>query len=350
MDTPSGNKKLRNLFIVDWNTASSHEIDSLLNKVKLPGYEWSFYNCREKNYSGIGLMNRYISYFLAIIYILKNKRKYDNIIIFQQIIGLILCLLPKFYSKPKLIITTLLYSPSRVKAGSIRLLLLKKALKKADALLYFSNDMAQDVRTAYPSYAAKVFSTYLPITNVGKAIQDIKLKDDNAKKNSVFSGGLSDRDFETVIRAFTNTDVPVTIVCTDRHVLKNSELITNNFKIVRGVSEMEFHSLVLSSSIVVIALENEYSSCGQLLFTFCMKYGIPIIATDCYGTRDYISNNHNGILVPVKDDRAIFDAYEKLKNNIAFRGKLVERSIEISEKMTFNNYMYKIDSIIQQMK
>jgi hypothetical protein len=48
-----------------------------------------------------------------------------------------LCLLPKFYSNPKIIITTLLYSASRVKVGSFRLFLLEKALKKADALLYF---------------------------------------------------------------------------------------------------------------------------------------------------------------------------------------------------------------------
>lgn len=211
--------------------------------------------------------------------------------------------------------------------------------------------MAQNVRTVYPEYATKVFSTYLPITNnVDKAVRYGKLREANAKKSSVFSGGLSDRDFETVIKAFTNTDVPVTIVCTKSHVFKNSELITRNFNIIRGISEREYHSLVLSANFVVIALENEYSSCGQMLFTFCMKNGIPIIATDCYGTRDYISNNDNGILVPVKDDRAIFNAYQKLVSDTAFREKLVNRSREISEKMTFDNYLYKIDSIIQQLK
>jgi len=345
------NKKIKNLFVVDWKNTPSQEIDSLLEKAKLPGYEWSFYNCHEKNYVCSGVVNRYISYFLAVIHIIKNKRKYNNIIIWQQMIGLMLCLLPKFYSKSKIIITTLLYSPSRVKDDSFRLFLLKQALKKADALLYFSEGMAEDVRTIYPEYAEKIFSTYLPITNnMGKAAQSSKLNDIKEKKNSVFSGGLSDRDFETVIRAFTNTDVPVTIVCTNMHVFKNPGLITDNITIIRGVSEMEYHSLVLSSDFVVIALENEYSSCGQLLFTFCMKNSIPIIATDCYGTQDYIINKDNGILVPIKDDKAIFDAYKKLVNDTIFRETLVKRSIEISEKMTFKNYLQKIDSIIQQIK
>ena len=350
MDAPAGNKKIKNLFVMDWKNTPPHEIESLLNKTKLPGYEWSFYNCLAKNYAGTGVVNRYISYFFGVIHIVKNKKKYDNIIIWQQMVGLMLCLLPKFYSKPKIIITTLLYSPNRVKAGSFRLFLLKNALKKADALLYFSDAMAQDVITVYPRYASKIFNTYLPFTNVGKSTWDLKLKSDTVKYNSVFSGGLSDRDFDTVIKAFTGTDVPVTIACTNLHVFKNPELITRNFRIVRGVSEMEYHSLVLSSGFVVIALESEYSSCGQLLFTFCMKNGIPIIATDCYGTRDYIINDDNGILVPVKDDRAVFEAYKKLTNNVEFRQKLVERSKEISEKMTFDNYMHKIDSIIQLIK
>ena len=351
MDTPLWDKKVRNLFVVDWNGSSPDALFRLLNKPNLPGYEWSIYNCHQKKYTGSGMFNRYVSYFFAVMHILKNRRKYDNIIIWQQMIGLMLCLLPKFYSNPKIIITTLLYSASRVKVGSFRLFLLEKALKKADALLYFSEGMAQDVKTVYPKQAAKVFSTYLPITNkVDKETMGVKLTKTNEKKYAVFSGGFSDRDFETVIRAFTNTNVPVTIACTQSHVFKNAELLTDNFTVVKGVSEMEYHSLVLSSDFVVIALENEYSSCGQLLLTFCMKNRIPVIATDCYGTRDYISNNHNGILVPVKDDRAIFGAYEMLVNNKTFREEIAARSAEISAKMTFDNFLHKVDSIILQIK
>ena len=81
-----------------------------------------------------------------------------------------------------------------------------------------------------------------------------------------------------------------------------------------------------------------------------MKNRIPVIATDCYGTRDYISNNHNGILVPAKDDRAIFGAYEMLVNNKTFREEIAARSAEISAKMTFDNFLHKVDSIILQIK
>lgn len=353
MNKELNNKKIKNLFVVDWKNTSPAEIESLLTQSSLTGpYDWSFYNCHTKNYKHIGFVNRYFSYLLAVIYILKNRKKYKNIIIWQQMIGMLLCFVPKYYSTPKIIITTLLYSPARVKQGSFKRLLLNKALKNADALLYFSKSMTNDVKTVYPKYKDKVFSTYLPITNIvdrDNTYLGIGAKNTDFHSASVFSGGLSDRDFETLIKAFTNTNVPVTIVCTQRHIFKNPLLITSNFNIVRNVSEREYFSLALSSNIVIITLENEYSSCGQLLFTFCMKNGIPIIATDCYGTRDYITNNENGILIPVKDDKAILSAYNKLITEPFFRESLIKKSQQIAKRMTFSNYLSKIDSIIQKL-
>ena len=342
-------KDNKNLLVVDWKMTSPEDIESLLNNEIYTGQKWFYFNCQKKTYVKNGTINRYICYIIAVLYIVRNKKKYNNIIIWQQMIGFILCLLPKFSTKPKIIITTLLYSPSRVKEGSIRLFFLKKALKKADALLYFSKDMANDVKNYYPSFASKIFSTYLPITNNIYKRAIIINKESNIKIFSVFSGGLSDRDFDVVIKAFTGTQIPVTIVCPTLQTFKNASLLTDNFTIKRNVSEIEYHELALSASFVIIALKYEHSACGQLLFTFCMKNGIPIIASSCYGTRDYIVNNDNGILVPINDDKAILNAYNKLVDDEEYREGLIARSKIVSSKMTFDNYLAKIDLIIEEI-
>lgn len=350
VDNYSGSNEVeRNLLVVDWKMSTPAEIEGLLNKVNMQGQHWDYFNCSAKTFVKNGTVNRYVSYAVAVLYILRHKKKYNNIIIWQQMIGFMLCLLPRFSSTPKIIITTLLYSPGRVKPGSFRLFLLKQALKRADALLYFSEDMANDVKSCYPMHADKIFSTYLPITNnIDKAAAGISTTE-NKKDNSVFSGGLSDRDFDSVIRAFTGTTTPVSIICTNGQSFKNPELLTPNFTVKRNVSEMEYHKSVLSAAFVVIALKYEHSSCGQLLFTFCMKNSIPIIASSCYGTRDYIINNDNGILVPINDDRAILSAYNKLVTDTIFRERLVQQSKEMSSKMTFDNYLNKINSIIEKI-
>ncbi len=350
MEVKNKVSNVRNLFVVDWKDVTDHEILRLLNSSGIDNYEWSVFNCQGKNYKEKGLKSRYISYTKAVAYIIKNKSKYDNIIIWQQMIGFMYCLLPRFNFNPKIIVATLLYSPGRLKPKSFRLYLLKTTLRRADALLYFSADMAENVRTVYPVFANKVFSTYLPIIN-NLDLGSSKFLGHNfeKKKNSVFTGGISDRDFETVIKAFSKTNVPVTIVCSKNQVFKNQELITDNFSIKRNVSETEYHLLVLSSSFIVIALEFEHSSCGQLLFTFGMKNQIPIIATDCFGTRDYISNNVNGVMVPLHDDRAIFNAYTRLISDNSFKEKIVENSTKIIEKMTFENFVLKIEDIIENI-
>ena len=345
-------KKKKILFVVDWKDFPN-EINSVFTDNQFLDYEWHIYNCILFNKFNSNLLKRYLEYFFAVVYIfLINKNKYDNIVIWQQMIGFILSILPRLKKQPKILITTVLYSPSRVKKGSIRLFLLSKALKNSDALLYYSEDMANDVRKSFPVYAHKVYSTYIPIFK--EAFSSPRMPNINYELNiekTVFSGGRSDRDFDTVIMAFRNTDIPVVIACPDNYEFKRLNQATDNIKILRyseiSSSESAYYALVSASFCVVISLQNEFSSCGQLLFSYCMENKIPIIASDCYGTRDYIKNLENGLLVPIADPKAILDAYNILYKDTTLKQKLVNNSKIIAEEMTFNNYLNKVIEIIK---
>lgn len=340
-------KKEKNLFVVDWNDISDERIAALLNSSHCEYSEWEFYNCRVEGHWTKNKTRRYASYMRAIWHILVHGKKYKNIVIWQQMIGFMLSILPRWNRTSTIINSMILYSPSRVRRGSIRMFLLRRGLLNCDALLYFSKDMACDTRTHFPEYARKIFSTYMPIISTSPGNGGTPLRH-SGKSHSyqVFSGGLSDRDFDTVVDAFTGTEISVVIVCSETYIFKQPNLITNNIQIKRGVSDSEYHSLLSSSFCVVVALEYEHSSCGQLLFSFCMNNEIPIIASDCYGTRDYITNNENGILVPIKDKNAIFSAYSKLVENQEFKLRLLIKSKEVADKMTFSGYLKCIDTII----
>lgn len=344
-------KKKKILFVVDWKDFPN-EIKSVFKEGRFLDYEWHVYNCILFKKLNSNILERYLEYFLAVVYILINKNKYDNIVIWQQMIGFILSIFPRLKKHPKIIITTVLYSPSKVTKGSIRLFLLSRALKNSDALLYYSEDMANDVKKTFPIYANKVYSTYIPIFKKAfSSSQMPKLNYELDIKKTVFSGGRSDRDFDTVIMAFRNTDIPVVIVCPDNYEFKKLNRITNNIKILRyseiSSSESAYYAIVSSSFCVVISLQNEFSSCGQLLFSYCMENKIPIIASDCYGTRDYVKNFENGLLVPIADPKAFLDAYNILYNDTTLKQKLVNNSKIIADKMTFNNYLNKVIEIIK---
>jgi glycosyltransferase involved in cell wall biosynthesis len=78
--------------------------------------------------------------------------------------------------------------------------------------------------------------------------------------------------------------------------------------------------------VVVVALKSATSGCGQLLFSFCMRHGVPVIATDCFGTRDDVVHGHSGWLVPAGDARALGQAYDRLAANPALRQHLVHNA------------------------
>jgi glycosyltransferase involved in cell wall biosynthesis len=50
--------------------------------------------------------------------------------------------------------------------------------------------------------------------------------------------------------------------------------------------------------------------------------GLPIVTTDWPGCRDVVADGENGILVPIKDPRAIADALEKLARDPSLRAEM----------------------------
>ena len=54
--------------------------------------------------------------------------------------------------------------------------------------------------------------------------------------------------------------------------------------------------------------------------------GLPSIVTDINGCNEIIQSDVNGIIIPVKDVQAIYDAMEKLVNDKSYYNKLQDKS------------------------
>jgi len=60
-----------------------------------------------------------------------------------------------------------------------------------------------------------------------------------------------------------------------------------------------------------------------------MACGVPVIATDCpFGPREIINNGENGILVPVRDERALANALKMMSADRELRKKLAEEALK----------------------
>lgn len=271
-----------------------------------------------------------------------RSRRFGQVVVWRQSIGYLLCALPRWPARlcaqgrrPQLVLTTVLLSPSSTAPGSWRRGLLELALRRADALVYLSRDMAQDTVRHRPAWAHKVFWMPLPLfgepAGHGEPLQAVGAASqaggkDGAGALSVFCGGTSDRDFDVVIEAFRHRPVPVTLVCREDQAFRPPGPVEPHFTVRRGVSEQEYHALAAAAGVVVVALKSTTSGCGQLLFSFCMRHGVPVIATDCFGTRDEVVHGHSGWLVPAGDARALGQAYDRLAADPALRQHLVHNA------------------------
>ena len=63
-----------------------------------------------------------------------------------------------------------------------------------------------------------------------------------------------------------------------------------------------------------------------------MACGLPIIASDVRGLKDYITNEQNGLLFPVGDYKALAERILQLANNRKLRSKLSQGARESFEK------------------
>lgn len=333
---------MKKIIVLDWQ---KKDVNSLSNNFD---DDYLLWNCKRFFSKRKFTFIRYFEYSYAVLYILLNSKKFKNIIIWQQMIGYILALLPVKKTLQKTIITTVLYSPKNT--SGFRRFLFTNALKKSKALVYFSKEMSKDTKDTYKSLSHKVYSTYIPIIESNRTkIETNKFDKLIDPEKTIFCGGQSDRDFETVIETFSNTEIPVIIVCPDNYPIKNINSKTDNIKILRfsEVSADEYYEIVSKCFCVIIPLKSENSSCGQLLFSFCMKNEKPIIASDSFGVRDYITNDFSGILVPVGNTKEIYSAYVRLKNDSSLKDTIIQNAKYTASKMTFENYLETIDEIIE---
>lgn len=361
------------LFVIDWDAQAGEDLGQRLEQAAAPhrgaaagahrlqGQDrpaWQVLNCAASALqAGQGRTWRArvrlgLRYFGTAAVAHWRSRGQAQTVVWQQAIAYLMCLLPRWPAwacpagqRAQLVITTVLLSPSSTAPWSWGRLLLELALRRADRLVYFSRDMALDTARCRPALAHKVF--WMPLPQFGEPAQGpqnaaaarvgaprplaaragaLACAPNPPSALTVFAGGSSDRDFDVVIEAFREGSIPVTIVCREDQRFRHPGPAGAHFIVRRGVSETEYHALAAAAGVVVVALKSASSGCGQLLLSFCMRHGIPLIATDSCGTRDEVIHGRTGWLVPAGDAQALRQAYERLAADPGLRDRLVHNA------------------------
>jgi len=146
--------------------------------------------------------------------------------------------------------------------------------------------------------------------------------------------GSANRDYATLISAITELNYK-TIIVAGKHLIEQLDTpgcVT--FK--SNLSINECHYLASHARINIIPILNIDSPSGQVTVIESMMLGVPLIATECAGTTDYIEHGSDGLLVKPGDVEAMKNAIEQLWNDKELRIKMSKNGEQSAQdKFTF---------------
>ncbi len=254
-------------------------------------------------------------------YSILIKEKPDVILSFMEYPNIINVLFKYIFpfQNIKRVISVHTYLSMFLKDNFLVKTLCKVFYKKADKVIAVSKGCANDLNKRFGVPADKVIAIYNPLDfkNIDKLkneeIQDHWFKNDNPKIIAV--GSLQKvKGHDYLLRAFKivreneiNANLIILGEGKERDNIKNlaKDLKIEDHVMLPGFKENPYKYLKNSS---VFVLSSIYEGFPNVLIE-AMVCSVPVIATRCpSGPEEIITDGVNGLLVPIKDEKALAEA------------------------------------------
>ena len=142
----------------------------------------------------------------------------------------------------------------------------------------------------------------------------------------VFCGGINGRDWVTLVKAASLLpDIHFVVVGPKKDTL--GDHIPANIEYLFNVQPHEFQLKMMNCSILALPLDTEAPAGLIVLFSAGLMHK-PVISTNSYTMREYITSGENGYLVGMRDYEALADRIRELNDNNLLRKKFGEKLFE----------------------
>ena len=161
------------------------------------------------------------------------------------------------------------------------------------------------------------------------------------KRNVVAAGRLHEqKNFDLLIRAFARfykTHHDYSLVIYGEGPEKERLQKTASSLGIAGAVELAGQSKTLLTDINdsgMFVLSSDYEGMPNVLIE-AMACGLPCIATDCPigGVRSLLSSGENGLLIPVGDEDALYEAMRKLADDESYAAWLGQRAAGVRNRL-----------------
>lgn len=236
-----------------------------------------------------------------------KMRKYDVVISHGMPSGIVLALMRRiFKSKTKHIVFDIGSFNSAAEEGKI-LKLNQIASKSIDHIIYHTSEQRKYYEKFYPWLVDK--STFIPFGTDLKFFEKYKENKTNIENYEyILSIGYSKRDYDTLVKAYNEADIPVKLV-----IIGNDKIETygnQNIILHNRISKDKLNEYIISAKFCVLPLKYMNYSFGQMTLLQQMFYKKCVVTANVPSVKDYVIDNETAILY---ESENISDLAKKLK-------------------------------------
>lgn len=302
----------RNVLLVDWDPPEPWSFRSGLETAS--GEPWEIKKKITNRNHGNAFRSciRYLQYAFFSLRMFFCRKGYRQVLAWQQFFGLFLafyCRLFHVRRAPAITVMTFIYKPKRGLAGRlygrfVRYAVTSRFVRKI--LVYSREEVA---------YYASLFG--LP----EERFAAVRLGEEDmteripagAPGDYCLSCGRSNRDYSFLLEHWSPSQGKLKIICDDRKLAGSDSV-----EIYSHCHGDAYYRMLAQSYAVIIPLEDEHISSGQLVMIQAMMYGKPCIVTRNKTVTDYIVDGKNGFVIP-KEREALVKALERLRDPAVWR-------------------------------
>lgn len=271
---------------------------------------------------------RYLKYFWVPFRTFLNRRKYGDIVAWQQFYGIMFafyCRLFHVKKVNKLIVMSFIFKEKDGLKGKLYRWLIN----------YVVTSQYVDAFTSVASVQCNKFSKlfgvseskfqFIPwgITDLAPNYQHLKLD----TTPYFFCAGRSNRDWNIVFESFGDSNLPCKFIYSDTSYVGKF----SNIEVHSNVPDDEYFGMSVNSYCVVISIENCNLAGGEITIINAMQFGKPVILIQDNPHNDYVFEGITGFVVP-KDKKRVLDAANRLMSDVALRNEMAVNARKYYEK------------------
>jgi len=275
-------------------------------------WEMIFLESNREHRGRIQNLIRYCKYFLIAFRVFLNREKFEKVIAWQQFHGIFLAFLQRVFHVKKTIqltIMTFIYKPKKSWIRKLYFWFVNFAVRSGyiDTIVVFSESEKQ-----YYSDLFHVDEKLFECVFLGVNDMYHMYENDIADGDYCVSAGRSNRDYSFLINAWDDDKRELFIICDDPICNHNQKVTVNN-----NCFGEDYMRALAGAHAVIISLEDDRISSGQLVLLHAMMLGKPVIVTKNCALKEYLQNEITGFVIEKRREQ-LDEALHKLEDKSVY--------------------------------